>query len=596
MPQSPTQDGDGVVRVTITSNGSPLPEMAEIIALTIQRAVNKVPCARLVLRDGDMPKQEFPLGDSERFVPGAEIEIKAGYEDDEASVFKGIVVRQSLKIDGRNNARMVVECRDKAVRMTVGRRNANHVDKTDSAIIQALIGAHGLSADVQSTDLQHDVLVQHWCTDWDFMLARAEANGLLAMVEDGKVSVKPPDVSAAPALKVAYGADLMEFHADIDSRTQLKAAQGVSWDPKTQAVVQGTSASPPSLQEQGDLAASKLSEVVALDSFRLQSGAPLPKDMLTTWAKAQQLKAGLARVRGRMKFQGSSLAAVGGLIELEGVGSRYSGKVFVSAVEHEITGGNWVTEVEFGLAPQWFTGQSDIAAPPAGGLLPPMTGLQIGVVLKLDGSPDGEPKIQVKVPVLEAETEGVWARLAKFYASEGIGAFFLPEVGDEVVLGYFNDDPSHPGCLGSLYSSKRKPPYELAAANDTKAIVTRCKHRIEFDEKDKIITITTPGNNKAVLSDKDKSITFSDQNGNTATLAPGGITLDSPKDIKCTAKGGITLDAVGAVNISSKVDVKVQGLNVNCQAQVGFVAKGTASAELSAAGQTTVQGAMVMIN
>ena len=42
--------------------------------------------------------------------------------------------------------------------------------------------------------------------------------------------------------------------------------------------------------------------------------------------------------------------------------------------------------------------------------------------------------------------------------------------------------------------------------------------------------------------------------------------------------------------------MKTAGLNVNCEAQVGFVAKGTATAEVSAAGQTTVKGAMVMIN
>jgi uncharacterized protein involved in type VI secretion and phage assembly len=150
--------------------------------------------------------------------------------------------------------------------------------------------------------------------------------------------------------------------------------------------------------------------------------------------------------------------------------------------------------------------------------------------------------------------------------------------------------------LGSLYSSKRKPPYALAAENDTKALVTRSKCKLEINEKDKIITLTTPGNNKVVLDDKDKSILLSDQNGNTVKLSDAGIALDSPKDIKLTAKGGITLDAVNAVQITSKADVKVAGLNINCEAQVGIVAKGSASAELSAAGQTTVKGAMVMIN
>jgi uncharacterized protein (DUF2345 family) len=99
-----------------------------------------------------------------------------------------------------------------------------------------------------------------------------------------------------------------------------------------------------------------------------------------------------------------------------------------------------------------------------------------------------------------------------------------------------------------------------------------------------------------VFSDTDKSILIQDQNSNKIELGTGGITLDSPKDIKITAKGGITIDAVGAVSISSKADVKAAGLNINCEAQVGFVGKGTANAELSAAGQTVVKGAMVMIN
>ena len=197
---------------------------------------------------------------------------------------------------------------------------------------------------------------------------------------------------------------------------------------------------------------------------------------------------------------------------------------------------------------------------------------------------------------VQAQTDGVWARLAKFYGSNTFGAFFIPEVGDEVVLGYLNNDPSYPVILGSLYSSKHTPPYALEAQNNTKAIVTRCKHKVEFDEQNKIITITTPAANKMILSDQGKSIQLLDQNGNKVELTPSGISLDSPKNIQLTAKGTITLDAVGAITITSKADVKSEGLNVNCQAQVGFSAKGAATAELSATGQTTVKGAMVMIN
>ena len=596
MANSPALDSEGVVRVTLFSEGSALPDTVQLVSLSVHRAINRVPSARLVIVDGDMPNKEFPVSDTDDFKPGALIKVNAGYGDEEETIFEGIVVTHAVQIEGQNNAHLVVECRDKAVKMTVGRKNANYIDQTDSDVIGKLISAHGLSGDVSATTVQNKELVQFYCSDWDFMLTRADANGLLLVANDGKLAVKPPETSAEPTLKVTYGQDLIEFQAELDARAQYAAAQAVSWDMKTQAAIVGTEAKPAALNAQGDIDSATLAQVLGLASYRLQTAAPTTKEALTEWAKAQQLKSGLSRIRGRMKFQGSAKAKVGGLIELEGVGKRFSGKVFVSAVTHEIRDGDWVTEAQFGLSPQWFTERPDVGAPPAAGLSPAVEGLQTGVVMKLDGDPAGEQRVQVSVPVMQAETEGVWARLLQFHGSNGFGAFFVPEVGDEVVLGYFNNDPSHPVILGSLYSSKQVPSYALAAENNTKAIVTRCKSKIEFNEEDKTITVTTPGNNKIVLSDKDKSILLQDQNDNKVELSPSGIALSSPKDISLTAKGGITLDAVGAIGITSKADVKSAGLNIACEAQVGFTAKGNASAELSAAGQTVVKGAMVMIN
>ena len=596
MADSPQINAEGVVRIVVTSEGTAIADTLELISATVRRAVNTVPSARLVFIDGDMPNETFPASDGATFAPGAAIKISAGYGDTETAIFEGIVVKHGISISGQNDARLTVECRDKAVKMTVGRKNAQFVDQADSDIISALIGDYGLTADVTATDETHPELVQHYCTDWDFMLARAEANGLLVVVTDGTVAVKAPDTSSAAVLTVTYGTDLIDFDATLDSRSQYTAVQASSWDMKTQAALDGSSAAPRRLNAQGNLSSSTLAQVMSPDSLRLQTAAAVTTATLTQWAKAQQLKSGLARLRGSVRFQGSARATVGGILELAGVGERFNGKAFIGGVNHEITGGDWITAVDFGMAPDWFTERPDIAAPPAAGLVPGIEGLQIGVVKKLDADPGGEQRVCVTLPVLGLESTGVWARLLKFYGSSGFGAFFIPEVGDEVVLGYFSNDPSYPVILGSVYSSKHAPPYALTAENNTKAIVTRCKAKIEFNDEDKIITISTPGKNTVVISDKDKSITLTDQNSNKVELGTGGITLDSPKDIKITAKGTITLDAVGALTITSKADVKCSGLNINCEAQVGAVVKGSASAELSAAGQTTVKGAMVMIN
>ncbi|MBV8659985.1 MAG: type VI secretion system tip protein VgrG [Burkholderiales bacterium] len=594
MSLSPAQNTEGPVRVVVSSDGEA--QTVGLLSVSIRLAFNRIPWAELVIADGDMSEGEFPISDGDKFAPGKVISISAGFGDSESVVFSGIVVRHGVTMDGDNHSRLVVECRDQASKMTIGRCNANYEDLTDSDIITKLIGKHGLSATVASTENKHAELVQYYCSDWDFMLARADANGLLVNVSNGAVSVKAPDTSTDAVLKVTWGMDLLAFQADMDARTQLTSAQATAWSHKNQAIVQGSKADPKVMNKQGNLTGAMLAKVASPSNYVLQTSTPQEQAVLTSWAAAAQQKAALARIRGHMSFIGSALPKPGCLIEAVGVGARFKGPVFVSAVEHRMTNGMWTTEVQFGLDPVWQVELPDVMAPVNGGLLPGVTGLQIGVVMKLDEDPLGEQRIQVKLPVMQAETEGIWARLLQPYASNAFGFFFLPEVGDEVLIGYLNDDPCHPMVLGSLYSSARTPPYALEAANNTKAIVTRSKHKIEFNEADKIITITTPGNNKVVLDDTGKSILVQDQNNNSVKLSDSGIALDSPYDIKLSAKGGITLSAVSSIKLEAQADVKAMGLNVNCEAQVGFVGKGSATAEVSAAGQTTIKGAMVMIN
>ncbi|MCP4756017.1 MAG: type VI secretion system tip protein VgrG [Proteobacteria bacterium] len=595
MADSPRLKGSGVVRVTVFSNGAEIKDEYKLFHLSVFRRVNRIPSAKIEFLDGDMAEGTFPVSDGNDFKPGAEIKINAGYDDQEETIFEGVVTKHGLRITGGPSPRLVVECRDKAVKMTIGRKNANYINKKDSDIISKLIGDSGLASDAKATSVTYKELVQYYCTDWDYMLSRAEVNGRIVLVEDGKVIVNPPETGKSAVLTVTYGEDVIEFNADMDVRSQLKKTRGATWDPAAQAVVDKTGKKP-TLNEQGNLQTDALSKVIGLDTYNIQTSAPLDPGGLQDWADAQLLKSGLSRITGRMKFQGSAKAMPGKIIELKGVGERFNGNVFVSGVFHEFIDGGWTSKVDFGLESSWFMEKPDILAPPASGFLPGVEGLQIGKVLKLDADPEGQHKVQVSIPVMHNETEGVWARLAKFYASSDIGSFFIPEIGDEVVIGYINNDPGHPIILGSLYSSKINPPYKLTADNFIKAVVTRSKLILEFDDENKIITVITPAKNKMVFSDKDKSILVQDETGNKIELNTGGIVIDSPKDIKISAKGKITIDAAQNVETTAKMDVKVNGLNVTNEAKVGFTAKGNATAELSAAGQTTVKGAMVMIN
>src|SRR5688500_11997081 len=85
----------------ITVNGTRIPSSVPVLSVNVMKIVNKIASATIVLHDGEAAEGRFPLSDGDLFVPGNEIEIAAGQPDDPVNIFKGIVVRQSLKI--RNN-------------------------------------------------------------------------------------------------------------------------------------------------------------------------------------------------------------------------------------------------------------------------------------------------------------------------------------------------------------------------------------------------------------------------------------------------------------------------------------------------------------
>ncbi|RWX48857.1 hypothetical protein VT98_11045, partial [Candidatus Electrothrix communis] len=146
MPESPNNEGGGVVKIIVSSDGNPVKDTVQFFSIETRKDINRVSSARLVIADGYVAEQDFPVSNSGEFTPGKEINIELGYESQADTVFEGIVVKQVISIND-DAPQLVVECRDKAAAMTVERKNANYVDKSDSDIIKTLIGnAPGLTA------------------------------------------------------------------------------------------------------------------------------------------------------------------------------------------------------------------------------------------------------------------------------------------------------------------------------------------------------------------------------------------------------------------------------------------------------------------
>lgn len=600
---SPLLLAGSLTTFTIKASGVQISSTYEVVSVETWVSVNRLPKATLVIYDGSAAEGasgegEFPISSAPTFLPGQEIEIAAGYNGQETSIFTGIVVRQGIELAESGPPKLKIELTDKAMRMTLARRNAVFANVTDSQLIQKLITGNGLSASVTATQTLYEDIVQYYACDWDLMVMRAELNGFVVVAEAGTVTVGPPDTKEEPVLTVAFGSSMLDFEAEMNAANQYTAAaiDSSAWDESTQQIV---SSGPGAVDvtTPGNVTSDELAKTFNISQYPQQTGAMISKDSLQGWSTSELLKSRLSKIRGRVRFQGSSLAKVGRMIELEGLGDRFNGAAYISGVRHVITEGRWLTTATIGLAWPWFSSEApEVSAPGASGQLPPIQGLQTGKVKQISDDPAGEFRVLVTLPILGSTgSSGVWSRLGTFYGSNKVGAVFFPEIGDEVIVAFMNDDPRFPVIVGSLYSKPLPPPYPPDTENTIKGIKTRSSIELTFDDKNKIFTVTTPGGRSVTLDDTAGKITITDKK-KTISMSSDLITISSDADIRMSATGNITITAGGDLTLRATGDATMSGLNVSSKASVAFAAQGGASAKLSASGNVSIQGALVGIN
>lgn len=578
-----------VVSFKILIDETPIDPVYQVLSIVITKEINRIPGAKIIMRDGDAADRTFEISNSNELIPGKKIQIRIGLDGDDKLAFRGIITKHIVKVRENGNSELVVECRDEAVRMTIGRKSRYFEDIKDSRVFDELIGFHdGLESDPEDTVLTHKELVQHHISDWDFMLLRAEANAMLVNVNDGNIRVAKPDTSTDPVLEIAYGTSILEFEAEIDARTQWKNVEASSWDYANQELFSATTSEASSFGQNGNLAGSTLAEAIDLEKFQLRHGGHLLEQELQDWVDGVMMRSRLSKIRGRAKFTGFSAVKPGDMVKLDGVGDRFNGKVFVTAVKQELGDGMWDTHIQFGLDPEPYASlHNDMKDSEAAGLVGSVHGLQVGKVVQLENDPDGEDRILVRIPVIDNNAQGIWMRVASLDAGANRGAFFRPEIDDEVIVGFINDDPRHAVVLGMLHSSASPAPLTARDVNHEKGFTTRSRMHLSFNDDTKTIVIDTPMGNSIQLDEQGMKIEIKDQNMNTITMDTKGIKLESPMNIEIKAGVNLTLGAAVSLTIgAASLGVKADG-NLSLEG---------AMAKLSAQGVAELSGSLVKIN
>lgn len=202
-----------------------------------------------------------------------------------------------------------------------------------------------------------------------------------------------------------------------------------------------------------------------------------------------------------------------------------------------------------------------------------VNGIVTGIVTN-NKDEEGLGRIKVKFPWLSEENETDWAKVMTFMAGKERGGFFLPEVGDEVLVAFEHGDINYPYVIGALWNNEDNPPETNSdGKNNIRKIRSRSGHEIVFNDDDtskqEKIEIHTKGGHKILLDDS--------------------AGQEKIKIIDKTGSNKMTIDSVqNSINIESAMQLKIK-------AQVIEIEAGT-TMTIKAGAVLNIQGALVKIN
>jgi uncharacterized protein involved in type VI secretion and phage assembly len=152
---------------------------------------------------------------------------------------------------------------------------------------------------------------------------------------------------------------------------------------------------------------------------------------------------------------------------------------------------------------------------------------------------EGLGRVQVEVP--EVAAEAAWARVSTLMAGDRRGTWFVPDVGDEVLVAYQGGDPRQPIVLGSLWSASRRPPETMDAAgrNAVRVIRTGAGIEIRLDDSAGRVVVSTPDG---------ASITL--ERGSVRVQASAGVEIDASQ---LTLSAGLVQVQAGMARFSGVV-------------------------------------------
>lgn len=519
---------------------------ADIETITVESSLHMPDVATITLHD-----QELRWTDSDELIPGKPIVVSAKVGKTEKPVFDGEVVEIEPILE-KGMKKLVVRAFDRLHRLARGRSARRFVNVTDGDLVQKIAGEVGLQSQSGPTPDVHPYVIQANETNLDFLQARAAALGYLLYVTEKTLHCEPPG-ARGDTIQLEWEKNLSEFRPRMSTVGQLNEVTARGWDPSQRREIVGKAKTGKIQPKIGD---GKSGGDVAQAAYKLPANYLVTDRPLRTQSVADKLAQAVADqhasrfIEAEGICEGNPGIVAGAQLKIENVGKRFGGTYFVTGATHQFGPGQFETHFNIsGLEPATLL---SFLIPAESTPIP--AGLVIGVVTD-NTDPDKLGRVKVKFPWFASDVDSDWVRTLSIGGGSDRGIAFLPEVNDEVLLGFELGDFNHPYVLGGLWNGQDKPPaanqgsYQVSGGKvQERGLRSRTGHTITFDDSD--------GGGGIVIKDKSGNL----------------IKLDTSSDaLKIEVKGNATITAQGNLSLESKGKLDIKGMGVSIDGGGGTV-------------------------
>ncbi|HEY2297244.1 MAG TPA: phage baseplate assembly protein V [Jatrophihabitans sp.] len=573
--------------------GSPLDVAVQndLVALRVNKGLSMM--ARATLRFVD---PGYAIATSNKFALGTPVEIGINT----TSIFKGVVTGASVEQSATQIQELVVTVDDAAYKLNLAHRIASYEEVSVGDVIKKLASQNGLSVDVPAGGDIYPYLLQRG-SDLSFLESLTRRINCVWYADDQKLIVKKAGGSEG-AVEIKASAKLIDFSVRT-SALRPGAVQVKGWDSaQLQAIVGDESDAPTggestfttNYRKVSDLSSSTPKIVVDESNPNTASEATALADSLQSIWSSEAVVA-----RGTM-FADPAVKPYT-KVTIDGDGPM-DGDYVVNEVEHVYTHRGFLTKFVAGPVRSRLLVDTLKTTSRDPGFV--YQGLVTAIVTEVATKAEEFGMVKVKIPSWDDDLASAWARVVSFGGGTSRGGVFLPEVGDEVLVGFERGDTRHPVVIGGLFGQKTTIAADTNAVQsgkiDYRRITSRTGHVVELGDGDE----DTKSHVKLALG----------KAGYELRLGADRFDIKMPSGKPFLIKVGdasIEIDAQGNINVKGlKISIQAQSdieLKANAQLKAEGTAgvslhgataelKGDGTATLQSSGQTAVKGAMVMIN